>query len=120
MPRSPSSCQRGPTTTQAPVEPTGIGCLHGSLKGKDTPKGGIVTRPHVGLVGEAGPEAIIPLKKGGGGLLGGITVNAPISINGLAGGAPSDLGAILAEHARTIAREVQRVLAIQFEQEAVV
>ncbi len=27
--------------------------------------GGIVTKPHIGLVGEAGPEAIIPLKKGG-------------------------------------------------------
>jgi hypothetical protein len=28
--------------------------------------GGVVIRPHVALVGEAGPEAIIPLKKGGG------------------------------------------------------
>jgi len=27
--------------------------------------GGIVTRPHIGLVGEAGPEAIIPLNKAG-------------------------------------------------------
>lgn len=27
-------------------------------------KGGIVVKPHVGLVGEAGPEAIIPLSKG--------------------------------------------------------
>ena len=35
-------------------------------------KGGIVTRPHVGMVGEAGPEAIIPLSKFG--TLGGITV----------------------------------------------
>ena len=29
-------------------------------------KGGIVTRPTLGLVGEAGPEAIIPLGRGGG------------------------------------------------------
>jgi hypothetical protein len=73
------------------------------------------------LIGEAGPEAIIPLKKGSGDLLGGaITVNAPITINGLAGGGQSDLGAILSGHARTIAREEQRVLEIQFEQQAVV
>ena len=35
-------------------------------------KGGIVTRPHLGIVGEAGPEAIIPLNKFG--MLGGGTV----------------------------------------------
>lgn len=35
-------------------------------------EGGIVTKPTVGLVGEAGPEAIIPLNRMGG----GITVNA--------------------------------------------
>jgi hypothetical protein len=35
-------------------------------------KGGIVTKPHIGMVGEAGPEAIIPLNKANG--LGGITI----------------------------------------------
>ena len=35
-------------------------------------KGGIVTRPHLGIVGEAGPEAIIPLNKAG--MMGGITI----------------------------------------------
>jgi hypothetical protein len=35
-------------------------------------QGGIVTSPTVGLVGEAGPEAIIPLDKAGG--LGGVTI----------------------------------------------
>jgi phage-related minor tail protein len=35
--------------------------------------GGIVTRPTLGLVGEAGPEAIIPLSKAG--MMGGITIN---------------------------------------------
>lgn len=35
--------------------------------------GGIVTKPTVGLVGEAGPEAIIPLNRLGG--IGGVTVN---------------------------------------------
>lgn len=35
-------------------------------------KGGIVTRPHLGIVGEAGPEAIIPLNKFGS--FGGVTI----------------------------------------------
>ena len=46
-------------------------------------KGGIVTGPTVGLVGEAGPEAIIPLSRAGG--LGGtynITVNAGMGADG--------------------------------------
>ena len=34
--------------------------------------GGIVTKPHIGMVGEAGPEAIIPLSKFG--MFGGITI----------------------------------------------
>lgn len=34
--------------------------------------GGIVTKPTIGLVGEAGPEAIVPLGRG----IGGLTVNA--------------------------------------------
>ena len=29
-------------------------------------RGGIVTRPTLGLVGEAGPEAVVPLGRGGG------------------------------------------------------
>jgi hypothetical protein len=46
-------------------------------------KGGIVMRPTMGLVGEAGPEAIIPLRNAG--ALGGeinITVNAGMGANG--------------------------------------
>jgi len=80
--------------------------------------GGIAIRPHVGLVGEAGPEAIIPLKKAGA-FGASITVNAPITVNGITGG-QSDLGAILGEHAREIAREMQRVLTIEYENQAVV
>jgi hypothetical protein len=37
-------------------------------------EGGIVTRPTLALIGEAGPEAVIPLNRGGMGA-GGITVN---------------------------------------------
>jgi hypothetical protein len=49
--------------------------LTSSLMSKITPfaEGGIVTRPTLGLVGEAGPEAIIPLSKTGS--LAGITIN---------------------------------------------
>ena len=47
------------------------------LLGSVTPfaDGGIVTKPTLGLVGEAGPEAIIPLTKAGALGGGGITIN---------------------------------------------
>jgi hypothetical protein len=51
-------------------------------------QGGIVTQPMMGLVGEAGPEAIIPLNKAGG-VLGNtfnITVNAGVGTDGAAVG----------------------------------
>ena len=38
-------------------------------------KGGIVTGPTVALIGEAGPEAVIPLGRGGGLGLGSVTIN---------------------------------------------
>jgi hypothetical protein len=83
--------------------------------------GGIVVRPHVGLVGEAGPEAIIPLKKGGGGgLLGSITVNSNPVIHIGPGTDPGGLREALREHAREIAEEVRRIFEIQAEQNAVV
>lgn len=40
-------------------------------------KGGIVNKPTIGLIGEAGPEAVVPLKKANG--LGGITIVNNIS-----------------------------------------
>ena len=83
--------------------------------------GGIVVRPHVGLVGEAGPEAIIPLKKGGGGgLLGSITVNSNPVIHIGPGTDAGGLREALREHAREIAEEVRRIFEIQSEQNAVV
>ena len=36
-------------------------------------KGGIVTKPTLAMVGENGPEAVIPLRRGGAGM--GVTVN---------------------------------------------
>jgi hypothetical protein len=37
--------------------------------------GGIVTRPTFALIGEAGPEAVIPLNRAGGMGMGNITIN---------------------------------------------
>jgi hypothetical protein len=83
-------------------------------------KGGIAIRPHIGLIGEAGPEAIMPLDKAKPGLLGGsVTINAPITISGPVADS-GNLAAVLSEHVHAIAREVQRILQIEYEQEAVV
>lgn len=51
-------------------------------------KGGIVTQPMMGMVGEAGPEAIIPLNKAGGALGNtyNITINAGMGTDGAAVG----------------------------------
>jgi hypothetical protein len=48
-----------------------IGGLVGKIPG--FADGGIVTRPTLAMVGEKGPEAIVPLGRGGG--VGGVTVN---------------------------------------------
>jgi len=44
--------------------------------------GGIVNRPTIGLIGEAGPEAIIPLDRARGGTTINVTVNAGLGTNG--------------------------------------
>lgn len=44
--------------------------------------GGIVTKPTIGLIGEAGPEAVVPLSKGGYGATINITVNAGMGTDG--------------------------------------
>jgi phage-related protein len=62
------------------IDPPGPGPKWGgiTLGVPDIPRlaaGGIVTRPTLGLVGEAGPEAIVPLGRGGGGFGTSIVVN---------------------------------------------
>ena len=37
--------------------------------------GGIVSRPTLALIGESGPEAVVPLSKGGAGMGGSVTIN---------------------------------------------
>jgi len=46
--------------------------------------GGVVTRPTLAMIGEKGPEAVVPLNKAGGmgGAVYNITVNAGIGTNG--------------------------------------
>jgi len=66
-------------------------------------EGGIVTRPHFGLVGEAGPEAIIPLKRGSVPveLKGGAGRNVTVNFNISAMDGPS-VKRVLHEERRTI------------------
>ena len=40
--------------------------------------GGIVRRPTLAMIGESGPEAVVPLNKGGAGINVNITVNGDI------------------------------------------
>jgi phage-related minor tail protein len=76
--------------------------------------GGIVTGPTLALIGEAGPEAVVPLSGtqgrdyslglgGGGGMAGGITVNVNVS-----GG--TDARATGEVIGREVRREVLRLL----------
>lgn len=58
-------------------------------------QGGIVTRPTLAMIGEAGPEAVVPLSRAGG--LGGPVVH--VHVNGLVAG-----------DERGLAREIKRVL----------
>jgi hypothetical protein len=51
----------------------GIGNFLGGIDIPGFADGGIVTRPTLAMVGEKGPEAIVPLGRGGG--VGGVTVN---------------------------------------------
>jgi hypothetical protein len=58
----------------------------GSVSLPDLPtlaRGGIVTRPMAALIGEAGPEAVVPLKRGGGvgNTTFNVTVNVPATAN---------------------------------------
>ena len=74
--------------------------------------GGIVKRATMGLIGEAGPEAVIPLSKAKGF---GATINVTSSPT-IHAGPGSDLAGmrmLLNEHARTIADEVRRIFELE-------
>lgn len=66
--------------TVLPISPTGNAWqTAGSAPLTGFQHGGIVTRPTLGLVGEAGPEAVVPLSRGGVGST-NITVNVQGSV----------------------------------------
>lgn len=63
-----------------------LGGIGGAVSGLSPfAKGGIVTRPTAALIGEAGPEAVIPLSKAGqlGGTTINLTVNAGVGTDGV-------------------------------------
>jgi hypothetical protein len=85
--------------------------------------GGIFVRPHLGLIAERGPEAIIPLG-GRKGSLGGISFSVQssptIHLGAGAGTSIGDVETLLKEHARNIAEEVRRIFEIDSERAAAV
>jgi hypothetical protein len=82
--------------------------------------GGIFSRPHIGLIAEKGPEAIIPLNKPGNGFLGSIHVHSAPVFNVGPGADQGSLTQALSEYARELAYEIKKQFAIEAEQSAVV
>ena len=77
---SPSSAPAGSGgrgRAPVPALPPGLQFGTGGLPFIPFANGGIVTGPTLGLVGEAGPEAIIPLDRAG--QLGGNTINITVT-----------------------------------------
>ena len=66
--------------------------------------GGIVTKPTLALVGERGPEAIVPLTGHGAGV-GGVTITGPIYVQGV-----QDAAGLLVELERIARRRGQRLM----------
>ena len=62
-------------------------------------KGGIVTRPTLAMIGEAGPEAVIPLGRGGG--MGSLSVTVNIGDGAIVG--VDDLTDTIARTVRDVA-----------------
>jgi len=94
----------GILTKQLPKATTGLS--EGARDAHRFADGGIVTRPTLGLVGEAGAEAIIPLSKFGG--MGGdtyITVNAGMGTDG------ADIGQQIIDAIKKAERRSGRVFA---------
>jgi hypothetical protein len=70
-------------------------------------RGGIVTRATRALLGESGPEAVVPLSKNAG--LGDVHFDFHPTINGF-----GDIAGLLREHAEQMFTEFERVLASRF------
>jgi hypothetical protein len=70
-------------------------------------EGGVVTKPTRALIGEAGPEAVIPLKGYGGRF--GNTQNIHIEINNPIVSSKDDIDYLTEEISRRLAREAERI-----------
>jgi phage-related minor tail protein len=69
--------------------------------------GGIVTKPTLALIGEAGPEAVIPLSRGRRGTgAGGVTVNVTVTGNNISGDREAD--ALARKVAQSITDQLRR------------
>jgi phage-related minor tail protein len=66
-------------------------------------EGGIVTRPTLALIGEAGPEAVVPLGKGGAGTVINIEINNP-NVSSMA-----DIDTLTEEISRRLNAEIERL-----------
>jgi hypothetical protein len=70
-------------------------------------EGGIVTKPTLALIGEAGPEAVIPLSRGRRGPgAGGVTVNVTVTGNNISGDREAD--ALARKVAQSITDQLRR------------
>ena len=97
-----------PFDPNVPIVDIGPGFFEGIFNAA-TPfaRGGIVTAPTIGLVGEAGPEAVIPLSRAGS-MMGNtynINVNVPVTSD------PSETGRQIVEAIKTYERRSGRVFA---------
>ena len=111
-----------------PMLPTGV-----PPEVKPHALGGIFTTPHIGLIAERGPEAIIPLARSmgrgllSGGLggtlgagLGALHINSSPTIHAGHGTNHASIATVLDAHARDIAHQALQILQRQMEQSAVV
>lgn len=87
--------------------------IQSAISSSTTPKatplaeGGIVTKPTLALIGEAGPEAVIPLSRGRRGTgAGGVTVNVTVTGNNISGDREAD--ALARKVAQSITDQLRR------------
>jgi len=72
-------------------------------------KGGIVTEATLAIIGEAGPEAVVPLNRGGAAGLGGTTIN--VTVNAGMGADGAEVGRQVVDAIRAYERRNGRVYA---------
>ena len=83
-------------------------------------RGGIVNRPTAGIVGEAGPEAVVPLRSGVAGAL-GVNLTMHFGAGAITIGADAgDPRTLFREFGEAIAREVEQAIAAEHRRSAVV